>query len=175
MPGFNIAGEGRGPNSTAEVRRTHRWVLRSSTTLPNQEEVAVVLKSASRPSLTFEEPPMHHNQEQVYFAGKHTWEAISLAWYDVEQKPNVSKAMWDWIEICTQFTGSNAASVAPPSKYKATESHLEMLDGMGTTTEDWAIYNGWPQQMNWGSLDYTSSDLQIIECKFRYDRAARRK
>lgn len=171
MPGFRIAGQGQGPNSTAEVRRTHRWIFESMTHL--QQQVLLVLKTASRPSLTFEEPPMHHNQEQVYFAGKHTWEALSLSWYDVEQEPDVSKAMWDWMEKCLILTGNDAANVNPPSDYKATESNLQMRDGLGNPSETWDIYNGWPQQINWGPLDYSSSDLQLIEVKFRFDRAVR--
>jgi len=171
MPGFNIAGAGQGPNSLAEIRRTHRWIFESSTHL--SEPVLIVLQKASRPALNIEEPAMHHNQEQVYYAGKHTWESLSLSWYDVEQEPNVSKAMWDWMEQCLIFTGGNAASVNPPSTYKATETNLQMRDGLGAATETWAVYNGWPQNLNWGALDYTSTELQIIEIKFRFDRAVR--
>ena len=63
MPGFQIHGtggdRGGGPNSTSEVRRTHRWLFRSSTKLTG--EVLLVLKTASRPKMTFDEPEMHHN------------------------------------------------------------------------------------------------------------------
>ena len=173
MPGFMIHGEGAGPNSLAEVRRTHRWEFESLG--PGNllaREVRLVLKTASRPSLTFEEPPMHHNQEQVYFAGKHTWEALALSWYDVEQEPDVSAEMFKWLEKCMSLTGGNAAAVNVPNTYKATESRLSMQDGLGSSTEVWGIYNGWPQQINWGGLDYSSSDLQLIEVKFRFDRAA---
>jgi len=116
---------------------------------------------------------MHHNQEQIYFAGKHTWEALALSWYDVEQNPDVSGAMHDWLEKCMMLTGANAANVSVPKEYKATKSVLRMVKGDNSDSEKWAIYNGWPQAINWGALDYTSSDLQLIEVKFRYDRAVR--
>jgi len=172
MPGFMVNGQGRGPRATAEVRRTHRWIFQ---TLGKdlEKNVRLVLKSASRPSISFEEPSMHHIQEQVYFAGKHTFEPLDLSWYDVEQDPDVSKAMFEWLEKCLTLTGGNAMNIEPPDRYKAGESKLQMIDGKGSATETWAIYNGWPQSINWGALDYTSSDLQLIEVKYRYDRAAR--
>lgn len=182
MPGFSISGEGNGPASLAEVRRTHRWVF--SSIGPEQllnKDIRLVLKTASRPSVAFEEPPMHHNQEQIYFAGKHTWEPLSLSWYDVEQPTNVSKAMFDWIEYCLQLhdgggaggDGTKAADVSHPRTYKAQDNYLDMLDGVGTRNERWEVYNGWPQSVNWNALDYSSSDLQLIEVKFRFDRAKR--
>ena len=168
MPGFQINGTGGGPNSLAEVRRTHRWIFTSTTFL--RQEVLLVLKGCSRPSMSFEEPAMHHNQEQVYYAGKHTWEALSMSWYDVEQDPDVSEAMYAWLNQCLIVIDAN---VNPPNVYKATQASLNMRDGLGNTTEEWQIFNGWPQALDWGSLDYSSSDLQLIEVKFRFDRAVR--
>jgi len=173
MPGFMINGDQRDqPNSVAEVRRTHRWVFKTIGTLKNRD-VCLVLKSASRPSITFEEPPMHHNQEQIYFAGKHTWEPLAMAWYDVEQEPDVSKAMWDWMEVCMPLTEGKAANVNTPRAYKSSQADLEMIKGNGDRSEAWEIYNGWPQAINWNALDYSASDLQLIEVKYRYDRAVR--
>ena len=171
MPGFNIHGEGNGPNSLAEVRRTHRWIFEGHPSVSGP--VMLVLQKAARPNMTFEEPVMHHNQEQVYFAGKHSWESIGMSYYDVEQSPDVSAAMWAWMNVCMSLVGANAAAVQPPSAYKAQTVNLNMQDGMGNSTETWAIYNGWPQNINWGGLDYTSTELQLIEVKYRFDRAVK--
>ena len=169
MPGFKIAGQGTGPNATAEMRRTHRWEFQTigGGTLA---QVRLLLKTASRPSFALEEAQMHHNQEQVYYAGKQTWEPLALSWYDAEQDPDVSQSMWDWINKCADIKNAN---VNPPSAYKADEARLQMLDGVGTATETWTMYNGWPQQSNWGGLDYSSNEIQLIEIKFRFDRAIR--
>jgi hypothetical protein len=172
MPGFAITGQenpAQNPASLNEVRRTHRWAFETMGLL-NNPDVLLVLKSASRPSFNFEEPSMHHNQEQIYFVGKHTWEPISLSWYDVEQKPDVSHNMWRWLGTIIDLYGM---TVAPPTEYKAATASLVMLDGRGTATESWLIYNGWPQMVNWNSLDYTSTDLQLVEVKYRYDRAVK--
>ena len=177
MPGFQINGVGVGPNSLAEVRRAHRWVFESMTNMT--APVLLVLKSASRPSITFEEPAMHHDQEQVYFAGKHTWEPLTLTWYDVEQDPNVSKALWDKLGTVIDFTNAGqAVCVKPPSAYKGiAKLQLRSGCGQGDVNEEWGIYNGWPQTVNWNSvaLDYSVSDLLLVEMKYRYDRAVRTK
>ena len=173
MPGFAITGmenPAQNPASLNEVRRTHRWAFTTMGMLKNPAEVLLVLKSAQRPSFNFEEPSMHHNQEQIYFAGKHTWEPISLSWYDVEQAPDVSARVWEWLGTIIDLYGM---TVAPPSEYKAALASLEMLDGRGNATETWTIFNGWPQMSNWNALDYTSTDLQLIEVKYRFDRAVK--
>jgi len=41
----------------------------------------------------------------------------------------------------------------------------------GNALEEWTIENCWPQTVNWGDLDYTSSDTADIEMTLRYDRA----
>jgi hypothetical protein len=174
MPGFNIGGTGGeasgGPPSLAEVRRTHRWVFQTLGYLTDRN-VMLVLKTAQRPSFQFEEPAMHHNQEQIYFAGKQTWEAISLTFYDVEQAPDVSAAMWTWLNTVEDIAN---VCVAPPSQYKDRLANLQMVDGCGNATETWTIYNGWPQQVNWNGLDYSSTELQLIEVKYRFDRALKK-
>jgi hypothetical protein len=76
MPGFLIDGSGNGPDgmqapaNTTETRRKHRWAFK---TIENafRSESLLLLKEASRPHPIFQEPILHHNQEQAYFAGKH--------------------------------------------------------------------------------------------------------
>lgn len=174
MPGFVIGGTGGepgigGPNSLVEVRRTHRWLFTTLGHLSDQgREVLLYLKTAQRPQFTFEDPSMHHNQEQVYYAGKHTWEPISMTWYDIEQDPDVSAAIYAWLQTVINIANM---CVAPPNQYKDKLATLSMVDGCGATNEEWTIYNGWPKVSNWNGLDYSSTDLQLVEVTYRYDRA----
>ena len=112
---------------------------------------------------------MHHNQEQAYFAGKQSWEPITLKWYDVEQDPDVSAGIYSWLESVTNIPSAN---VNPPAFYKRTAT-LSMVDGFEQPTETWSISNTWPQAVNWGELDYTATDLAVIEATMRFDRATR--
>lgn len=171
MPGFNICGTGNGPSAQIEIRRKHRWlynVIERGNGRFSEAELLVLL-SASRPAFKFEQPEMHHNQEVAYFAGKQSWEPITLKWYDSEQNPDVSSGIYIWLESVSNLPTAN---VNPPSYYKRSAS-MSMVDGSGQPTETWQICNGWPAQVNWGEGDYSQTDLATIEATMRFDRAYR--
>ena len=128
MPGFKIGGQGEGPSSTTETRRKHRWVWTSLAGSSVSREILLLLKSAQRPKVILEEPVLHHNQEQVYFAGKQSWDPIELTFYDAEQSPDSSEGIWDWYNKIVEVPSAN---VLAPDKYKL-DSSLEMKGGDGS-------------------------------------------
>ena len=167
MPGFNVCGQGNGPMANLETRRKHRWIFE---TLGDVGQSALlVLQSASRPNFKFQEPEMHHDQEVARFAGKQDWEPISMKWYDVEQAPDISATMYQWLATVVDLP---SATVNAPSRYKKMAT-LCMIGAAGNITERWTICNCWPKEVNWGDLDYTSTDICTIEAQMRYDRATR--
>jgi len=180
MPGFKICDYGNNlngaPINTYETRRKHRWYFetlgRNGTNMPSN--VLLVLQKATRPNFVAEEPVMHHNQEEVYFAGKHKWDPCKLSWYDVEQNPDVSGEMWTWlngvIEIGKDF-GTNL-NVNTPQEYKK-NAVLKMIDGQGTKTETWHMCGCWPKEVNWQELDYSNTEIMLIDVTMRFDRAYR--
>jgi len=174
MPGFNIGGGGGGnePSNLTETRRKHRWVF--AVLQPLQHEALLFLQKASRPQFKYEEAVMHHDQEQAYFAGKQSWEPITLTFYDAEQDPNVSEQMHKWITTVTTsgLGGSGPVTVAVPSAYKK-EASLTMTKGDGSVSERWTLKGVWPQQTNWQDLDYTNTEIQLVEVTMRFDRAIR--
>ena len=174
MPGFNISsGFQNQKNSVSEPRRKHRWIMETLGPLTPTE--ALYLQKASRPSFKYDEVEMHHDQEKAYFAGKQEWEAMALGWYDIEQDPDVSEAVAKWLNIITTnfLNVGNLTGVALPSAYKK-EAKLSMTSGeQGSVNESWTLYNCWPSTTNWGDLDYTTSDIAMIEMTLRFDRAVR--
>lgn len=178
MPGFNIQSQDnqKSINNKAEFRRKHRWRVTTSEFLNSQQWL--YLQKAQRPNFKYEEPVVHHDQEQVYFAGKQSWEPITFAFYDVEDAGgnagDVSAAIYDWV------AGPGADSVGlhllanmrTPSEYK-NQLILEMTDAAGDPTESWTLFGAWPVSVNWMDLDYTNTEIQLIEVVIRYDRAAR--
>ena len=173
MPGFNVCGTGSDqPNSKAEMRRNHRWFFE---TIADEgifsREVLLVLKSASRPKFTLEEAVMHHDQEQIYYAGKQSWEPIELTWYDKEGpgQEDSSAAILEWVKTVVDFSD---ATVAPPSAYKK-DANLNMTDGAGNTSESWQLCNAWPKDVSWNGLTYDNSDIAEITVSMRFDKALR--
>lgn len=172
MPGFNIGGTGGGndgANSKVESRRKHRWAFRHDR-LANRE--FVYLQAAQRPHVIFEEAVMHHDQEQVYFAGKHHWDPITLTFYDIQGDPDVSQGIYQWIGGGDVVADIPQATVNNPETYKA-NAELEMRDGQGEPSETWTLYNAWPIDVNWNDLDYSNTEIQTIEVQLKYDRAVR--
>ncbi len=179
MPGFNIGqnqGQGtNGPSNLIETRRKHRWEFETiDTTVAG---ILIYLQKCSRPSFSLQEPVMHHDQEQAYFAGKQEWQPIDMAWYDtlgVEsggEKDDASKSLWDWLYTVVNI---DTAVVALPSKYKK-EATLATRNNAGAVDERWRLHGCWPKEINWGDLDYTNTEIQLVEVKMRFDRANREK
>lgn len=166
--GFSL-GQPGGPVNTTETRRTHRWIWRTVGAGAVSPQALLLLASASRPSGSFEEVELHHNQEEAWFAGKTKWESITMNFYDAEQDPDSSAAVWDWVNTVSTIS---AATVDVPSAYKQ-DAEMDMVTGQASPNETWSIKSSWPQATNWMDLDYSSSDIQRIEVTLRYDRAER--
>jgi len=169
MPGFNIGGGGEVSN-TVETRRKHRWIF--ETLPPLGRNVLLLLKTASRPKFILEEPVIHHDQEQAYFAGKQSWEPINMSFYDAEQDPDSSEAIWKWIAGGSGVANVASATVNLPSVYKQNAT-LTMTDHAGQQSESWSIKGAWPKEANWGDLDYENTEITLIEVVLRFDRALR--
>lgn len=171
MPGFSINGPGDVSN-ISEIRRNHRWhftVLGSAAGFQWSREGLLYLKSAARPHPTFETPELHHDQEMARFAGKYSWEPITMTWYDIEQDPDVSASVYDWMQSVITV---GSANVNTPAQYKS-DAELAMRDGLGAETEKWTLFGSWPSDIDWGELDYTNTDLAEVTATLVFDRAER--
>lgn len=171
MPGFSIAGDGidgRNKNNRAEFRRKHRWRFTVAGTSMNQTDF-IYLQKAARPSFKLEAPEVHHDQEVAYFAGKQTWEEITLEFYDATTPVDITTKLWDWVNTIVSLNGGEMG-VEPPSGYKK-DVTLEMTDGKGESIDTWVLYGAWPMSTNWNDIDYSSTDIQTISVTLKFDRA----
>jgi hypothetical protein len=171
MPGFNPPpksvqhGGLDAPNGLAETKRKHRWIF---TMLGEKHKNACVyLSTAQRPHLTFEEPVMHHDQEVAYFAGKQTWEPITLVFYDTLNPTDTSVEIYEWLYTVCNLEN---VQVSDPGVYKKT-TELGMTDGNGEIIENWTFYHSWPKEVNWNELDYGNTEIGTIDVIMRFDRA----
>lgn len=112
---------------------------------------------------------MDHNQESVYYAGRQSWEPIELTWYDIEQNPDVSLGIYQWLGSVVDLPN---VFVSHPARYKKT-AVLAMLNGTGVPNEQWTMYGTWPTEVDWKGLDYSSNEIQTVVAKMRFDRATR--
>jgi hypothetical protein len=184
MPGFNLEQGGqtnRDKYNKAEFRRKHRWRVAEGGPTDLAPASWLYLQKCSRPSFKYNEAIVHHDQEQAYFAGKQEWETITFTFYDVEMAGgdvgDISNALYQWVAgglSDGQVAEHQNAKVAKPDVYKK-KLILQMTDGSGDDTEEWELKGAWPQSVNWLDLDYTNTEVQLIEVVIRYDRAVKTK
>lgn len=143
-----------------EPKRKFRWILMMGGI------DAWTLKTASRPSLTFDEVTVDYINTKRYLSGKQTWNTIAVTLHD-PIAPSASQKVMDWIRINYEpLTGRSGYSV-----YYKKDIVLKLLDPQGTVVEYWDIIGAWPQEAKFGDLDYSSSDNVEISFTLRYDNA----
>jgi hypothetical protein len=177
MPGFFI-GTGTSstdPNAAAEFRRKHRWRVTTGEGMKTNKDW-VYLQKAQRPHFKYDEPVVHHNEEEAWFAGKRHWEPITFTFYDNSSDGDISGDIVNWLGggSGTAVGDWPAANTQDPSAYKK-EIVMEMLNGVGTADETWTLQNAWAKEANFNDLDYTNTEIQTITVIVRYDRARRTK
>lgn len=165
-------------------KRKFRWtfeVLRE----PNGRNVpASFVKVAARPNLNIEETEINFLNAKRFLPGKGTWETMTVTYFDVSNSADGTSniGLWDWLASVYDFTGGGAvAGVSSPAVldnpnvkqssrrecYSGT-GVIVMYDGCGNALEKWNLQDCWPQAINFGELDYATSDEATIEVTMRY-------
>lgn len=146
--------------NTYEPLRKFRWILQIDGV------DAYTLKTAARPQLTFDEVVIDYVNTKRYVSGKQTWNPIAITTHD-PIAPSASQKIMDWVRINYEpLTGRMGYA----SYYKKNIS-LKLLDPQGTVVQLWDIIGAWPQDVNFGDLDYASSDNAEISFTLRFDNA----
>ena len=146
--------------NTYEPKRKFRWILQIDGI------DAFVLKTAARPQRTFEETTIDYINTKRYLAGKGAWNPIQVTMHD-PIAPSAAQKIMDWVRLnYEELTGRMGYA----SFYKKDIS-LKVLDGQGTVVELWDITGAWPMDINFGDLDYASSDPTEISFQLRFDGA----
>jgi hypothetical protein len=186
---------GIGPIGAEDIvfKRKFRWTM----FLTNQEGNAVgsddgrmwYVRIANRPTLTTEETEINHLHEKHWISGKPTWENITLTIYDVKKDDQTQPfdsasasefALHKWLNTVWRFAKNDSNVVTGGYNFLDMGDHdaefkrnmtLYMLDGHGSVMETWWLIGAWPQTVNWGDLDYSSSDTADVEVTVRFDRA----
>jgi hypothetical protein len=143
-----------------EPKRKFRWVLQIDGI------DAFVMKTAARPQQTFEETVIDFINTKRYVSGKGAWNPIACTMHD-PIAPSASQKIMDWVRLNYEpLTGRMGYA----SFYKKDIS-LKLLDPQGTVVELWDITGAWPQDVNFGDLDYASSDNVEVSFSLRFDNA----
>lgn len=147
-------------SNTYEPLRKFRWLLQIDGI------DAFVLKTAARPQATFEETVIDYVNTKRYVSGKMAWNPIAITMHD-PIAPSASQKIMDWLRLNYEpLTGRMGYATF----YKK-DITLKILDPQGTVVQLWDITGAWPSDINWGDLDYASSDIVEISYTLRFDSA----
>jgi len=126
----------------------------------------------TRPQISFTEVPIDVYNSKVYLAGKHEWQALTVNLRD-DAGGNVAKLVGEQLQKQLDFMEQSSA--ASGIDYKFT-MRCEMLDGGNgastpTVLETWEIYGCFITNVNYGDVNYGSSDPVTVALTIRFDNA----
>ena len=146
-----------------EPLRQNRFLLRFPADLGIQEWWVT---KASRPSITMEETTIPFLNTQTYVIGKYSWDTIEVSLRD-PIGPSATQAVMEWVRLHSESVTGRQGYAAG---YKR-DVEIEMLDPTGVVVSKWILKNTMVTKANFGSLDYSSSDLASIDLTLRFDYA----
>lgn len=160
--GIGIVGQ---PDIT--FKRKFRWTFEIQGFCNNERNIVPehFVVTASRPNLSIEETEINHLNAKTWIPGKAAWETITVTYIDVAHETN--RMIWNWLATTYDFTDPVNLPMGNKRDWDAT-GILNMYDGCGVLLETWNLQHMWPQAINWGEVDYSSSDNCTIELTLRY-------
>jgi hypothetical protein len=172
-------GLGKLASGNVVFKRKYRWTMKLDTHCDNQKIEEFYVKTTNRPQITIEETEINYLHGKFWIPGKATWEALTITFYDVADKSNANNALFGWLATTYNFTdpiGLHQSTLRGPDADFASGGYgcdgtLSLYDGCGTPLEEWLLFGMWPQSINFGELDYSSSEECTIEVTTRYDNA----
>lgn len=148
-------------------KRKFRWtfaVERQSGRVP-----ASFVKMAARPNITIEETEINFLNAKTYIPGKGTWETITIQYYDVAVlNGQGNEELWSWLASVYNFIDNQSLTQSSIRRCYGGTGVCTLYDGCGGELEEWRLFDCWPTNVNFGELDYSSSEEATIEVQLRY-------
>tara|TARA_Y100001973_G_C5155496_1_gene310507 strand:+ start:336 stop:824 length:489 start_codon:yes stop_codon:yes gene_type:complete len=125
-----------------------------------------LIKTANRPSITFEEVELNHINMKRFVKGKGAWEPIEITLYD-PVVPSGAQAVMEWVRLHKEsVTGRDGYS----DFYKK-DITINMLGPVGDKVEEWTLKGAFIVSAAFNDLDWSVSDPAEITLSLRYDYA----
>lgn len=162
MPDMGIGLLG---NANLIIKRKFRWTFQ--VTRANGGNIPPnFVKLASRPNIEIEEVELNYLNAKKWITGKASWQTITVTYIDVASALNQN--LWNWLASAYDFTDPIALHMGSSPRDYAGQGVLIMYDACGTPLEQWTLLDLWPTGINFGELDYSSSEEANIELTLRY-------
>jgi len=157
----------------AQPRLKHKWAITFQNMAGDEEPLRLNAISADRPKLTFEEVVLDRYNSKAYVAAKHIFEPVNVTFED-DLDGGVTAAIQEQLELQQNIIGLNASprlsSAAAGQDYKFAVK-MDLLDGNQAVVETWILEGAFIQNVDWGDVDYTTSETVKATVTFRFDHA----
>jgi hypothetical protein len=156
-----------------QFKRKFRWTLSITPKCSSYNSGLIgpnFVKMAARPNYDIEETELNFLNAKTWIAGKLTWQSITTTFIDANAQE--IKGLYEWIGMNAQLNNSSTFFQGTSFQDYAATAELIMYSGCGQPMEIWQLDNVWPQAVNFGELDYTSSEEATIELTLRYDKVS---
>lgn len=120
---------------------------------------------AGRPNLTIDETEINHLNAKTWIPGKASWNTITVTYLDVAH--DEMRSLWNWLATIYDFTDPVNLHMGEKRDWDAT-GLLNMYDGCGTLIEGWEMQHLWPTTIDFGEVDYSTSDIATISLTLRF-------
>lgn len=146
------------------IKRKFRWTIEITT--PCGYIPPYACKTSARPNIEIDETELHFLNGVTWLPGKAKWQPIQVTYYDVAGDTGFQSVM-NW--LCTLYEFQNPVMLRQSEKAGwAGTALLTMYDGCGTPLEFWLLGSVFPQQVNFGELDYSQGEFCTVELSLRY-------
>jgi hypothetical protein len=145
-----------------EPLRQNRFILRFPSDLGIQ---AWWVASASRPTYSHDVTEIQFLNTSTYVVGRYKWSAINVSLRSTIG-PSTDQALMEWVRLHSESVTGRQGYAAG---YKR-NVELEMLDPTGVVVQKWILVNTMlGEQVNFGTLSYSQSELATVELSLRPD------
>lgn len=125
-----------------------------------------LIKTANRPSITFEKVTLDHINVKRQLKGKGEWQDIEITLFD-PIVPSGAQQVMEWVRTSHEsITGRDGYA----DFYKK-DVDIYMLGPVGDKIENWKLKGAFIQNASFGDLDWSSNDPSDITLTLSYDYA----
>jgi hypothetical protein len=126
----------------------------------------------TRPNVNFESVAIDVYNSKVYYAGKHTWQPITITLRD-DVNNSVNKLCGEQLQKQFDFFEQSSAASGVDYKFKG---RIEILDGGNganapSVLETFELVGCFVQDINYNQLSYSDSNPVDIQLQIQYDNA----
>jgi len=156
-------------------KRKFRWTMSISYCAGAKVVPQEFVKVGARPQLDIEETEINYLHGKTWIPGKAAWQTMALTYYDMAGTPASPLAggatinnIFGWLASIYDITNSVSLYMGSHLQDYEGQGQLYLYDGCGQAVEGWLLNHMWPQSVNFGELDMSSSEEVTVEMTMRY-------